>query len=142
MSDPVAATGSCLCQSVKVTAKAISTNIGACHCSMCQKWSGGPLLAIDCGNDVSFENADNIAAFSSSEWAERGFCSSCGTHLYYRLKQNNQYIMPVGLFDQAADFKFDHQIFIDEKPSYYCFANETKNMTGEEVFAQFSSSAE
>jgi hypothetical protein len=33
---------------------------------------------------------------------------------------------------------FDRQIFIDEKPEYYSFANETKNMTGAEVFAQFA----
>ena len=33
---------------------------------------------------------------------------------------------------------FDHQIFIEEKPSFYAFANETKNMTGEEVFALFA----
>ena len=31
----------------------------------------------------------------------------------------------------------EHQVFIDEKPDYYSFANETKNMTGAEIFAQF-----
>mgnify|MGYP000675211619 CR=1 FL=1 len=36
--------------------------------------------------------------------------------------------------------KIIHQIFIDEKPAYYCFANETHNMTGAEVFAQFGAS--
>ena len=46
--------------------------------------------------------------------------------------------MPVGLFDNSEELKFDHQIFIDEKPDYYSFSNETKNMTGEEVIAQFS----
>ena len=74
--------------------------------------------------------------------AERGFCKKCGSHLFYRLKQNNQHYIPVGIFDNSQDFVFDHQIFIDEKPEYYSFANETKNMTGEEVLLMFASSTE
>ena len=105
---------------------------------MCRKWGGGPLLAVDCGTDVSFDGKSHIKSYASSEWAERGFCSTCGTHLFYKLKQTGQHMMPADLFDNQADLNFDHQIFVDEQPSYYCFANETKNMTGAEVFAQFS----
>ncbi len=50
--------------------------------------------------------------------------------------------MPAGLFDNLDDVVFDHQVFIDDKPKYYDFANQTNNMTGEEVFAQFSSAEE
>jgi hypothetical protein len=31
-------------------------------------------------------------------------------------------------------------VFIDEKPSCCCFANETENMTGAEVFAKYAPS--
>ena len=136
----LSAQGGCLCQSVKVVANEVSPSIGACHCSMCRNWGGGPLLAIDCGTQVTFEGAENIATFSSSDWAERGFCQKCGTHLFYRLKQTGQHIMPVGLFSDLDEMIFDHQIFVDEQPNYYCFSNKTKNMTGEEVFAQFAPS--
>ena len=95
-------------------------------------------MAVDCGTDVSFEGEENISVFDSSEWAERGFCKQCGTHLFYRLKESKQSIMPVGLFDDDPRFVFDHQIFIDEKPSLYCFANETNDMTGAEVFAKYA----
>lgn len=132
------ATGKCLCGAVKVIAKTMSTHVGACHCSMCRKWTGGPLLAVDCKSDVEFEGKENVSVYNSSEWAERAFCSKCGTHLYYRLKEQDLYIMLAGLFDTDARLHFDHQIFIEEKPEYYSFANETKNMTGEEVIAQFS----
>ncbi|TQV88107.1 GFA family protein [Aliikangiella coralliicola] len=130
--------GSCLCGAVTVNAHSSDHKLGACHCSMCRNWGGGPLQALDCGSEVSFEGESNIKRFSSSEWAERGFCSQCGTHLFYRLKQNNQHIMPVGIFSEVDDVVFDHQIFIDKKPSYYEFSNDTKNMTEEEVFAQYA----
>ena len=80
----------------------------------------------------------DIAVFRSSDWAERGFCRQCGGHLVYRLKENQQYVVPVGLFDNCEDIVFDHQIFIDKKPPYYEFANKTKNMTEAEVFAKYA----
>jgi hypothetical protein len=138
MSASIEAKGSCLCGAVEIEAKSMSTSVGACHCSTCRKWTGGPLLAVDCKDDIEITGSENISTFASSEWAERGFCSRCGTHLFYRLKQNNQHIIPAGLFGLDAELNFDHQIFIDEKPGYYCFSNETKDMTGEEVFALFS----
>ena len=142
MSKTYGKTGSCLCNANKISVKEMDLNVGACHCSSCRKWGGGPLLAVDCGAEVSFENEENISVYDSSDWAQRGFCKKCGSHLFYRLKQSNQYIMPVGLFESGDcgknNFILDHQIFIDEKPTYYCFANETKNMTGAEVFAEFA----
>jgi hypothetical protein len=134
--------GNCLCGTVSIFATNISNFVGACHCNMCRKWGGGALLAIDCGANVRFEGEENIGVYQSSEWAERGFCKQCGSHLFYKLKQNNQYYMPVGLFDNQENLIFDHQVFIDEKPEYYSFANETKNLTGAELFAQFAQTSE
>ena len=134
--------GSCLCGAVRISVKTLGNSIDACHCTMCRKWGGGPALAIDCNDDIHFEGNDNIAVFSSSKWAERGFCRHCGSHLFYRLKQEGYYSIPIGLLDDDESLIFDQQIFIDEKPSYYSFANETKNMTGAEVFAQYSASSE
>ncbi|MDH3689663.1 MAG: GFA family protein [Gammaproteobacteria bacterium] len=142
MSELIEANGSCLCGATGTNAKNVSKNVGACHCSMCRKWAGGPLLAVDCGTEVSFEGEENISVFDSSEWAERGFCNKCGSHLFYRLKDSKQYIMPVGLFEDDRMFVFDHQIFIDEKPSFYRFANETEDMTGAEVFAKYAPPSE
>lgn len=129
--------GSCLCGAVHLTVKAMSQNVGACHCNMCRKWSGGPFLAVDCGDGVIFEGNENISVFSSSDWAERGFCHNCGTHLFYRLKQNQQHFIPIGLLEESDSLVFDHQVFIDEKPPFYGFENKTHNMTGQELFDQF-----
>ena len=115
MTDAHEGKGSCLCGAVKILVKSISNEVGACHCDMCRKWTGGPLLAVDCGTDVSFEGQENISVYNSSEWAERAFCNKCGSHLYYRLKESNQHIMPVGLFDADIPFVFDHQIFIENQ---------------------------
>lgn len=141
MSDLSIVKGSCLCGAVSLSTTSMNPQIAACHCNMCRKWGGGALLAVECGSDLNFSGEENIGIYQSSEWAERGFCKKCGSHLFYRLKQNHQYFIPVGIFDNSEGLIFTHQVFIDEKPEYYSFANQTKNMTGEEVFEQFASSS-
>ncbi len=138
MPDKIHAVGSCLCGAVKITANTLSEAVGACHCQTCRKWGGGPLLAVDGGTDISITGDEKITIYDSSEWADRGFCKGCGTHLFYRLKQNQQYILPAGLFGDDHDFLFDHQVFVDEQPGYYQFANDTEKMTGAELFAKFA----
>lgn len=130
----------CLCGAVRMTVKQASSSAGACHCSMCRRWTGGPLMAVDCGTEVSIEGEEHVSVFDSSAWAERGFCSKCGSHLFYRLKENRQFMLPAGLLDDEGGLIFDHQVFIDEKPPYYRFANETKDMTGAEIFAMYGAS--
>jgi len=129
--------GHCLCGQVVITAKKASSEVGACHCKTCRRWGGGPFMEIECGTEVDFEGEGNISVFDSSKWAERGFCRNCGTHLFYRLKESGQHMIPVGLFEDAADLVFEGQVFIDEKPAYYEFSNKTKNLTGEELFKMF-----
>lgn len=133
--------GSCLCGAVRVSAAVQSRHLGACHCTMCQKWGGGPLMTIE-SMAVHFEGEENITVYNSSTWAERGFCAKCGSHLFYRLKNGPRYFLPLGIVNDGKEWSFDHQIFIDEKPASYAFANQTKTMTGAEVFAQFAPEGE
>lgn len=130
--------GTCLCGAVEVLPTQASTHVSACHCKMCRKWSGGPLVVVDCNGEVNFSGENNVGIYDSSEWAERGFCKQCGSHLFFRLKGGTHYWIPAGLFADDKDFSFDLQVFIEEKPDYYDFLNETRKMTGEEVVAEFS----
>ncbi len=129
--------GKCLCGAVQITATPQLKHLGACHCTTCRTWGGGPFFAVDCGTEIEIKGQKDIQVYNSSDWAERGFCKSCGTHLFYRLKESGQYIVSAGIYIEKT-FEFDHQVFIDEKPEYYEFSNQTQNMTGPEVFAKYS----
>lgn len=129
--------GHCLCNAVSVTATLASSTFDACHCSMCRRWGGGPAFTIDPGKTVAFSGEENIVKYSSSAWAERGFCGRCGTHLFYRLKASDFCNVSLGLFDGAEALAFQSQIFIDAKPSHYAFANETELLTEAQVLAKF-----
>ena len=140
MSEAASKNGSCLCGAVSFTTSNFSKQVYACHCGMCRKWGGGPFMEVDCGTNISFKGEENITVYNSSDWAERGFCNKCGSHLFYRLEENNQHQVPVGLFDDQELFVFDSQVFIDKKPSFYSFANQTKKMTEAEIFEMYAPS--
>ena len=127
--------GACLCGAVRVRAGTAGNAVGACHCKMCRQWGGGPLLAVECLQDVVFEGTEHIAVFRSSDWAERGFCRECGTHLFFRLKQKGHYALPVGLLGDT-DWRLEEQVFIDDKPPFYSFAQKTRDLTEDQAFAR------
>ena len=128
--------GNCLCGAIEVIAGDAHVQIGLCHCSMCRRWSGGPFFAVHCDDKVRFNGAEP-RRYRSSEWAERGFCGDCGTHLFYRLVPDGEYFVSAGLFQQAP-LELVSQIFIDEKPPFYALANDTPTLTGKQVFEQFA----
>lgn len=128
--------GHCLCGAVSLKSPE-AREIGVCHCGFCRRWGGGPLLAVHCGRDVQFQGAENVTVYASSDWAQRAFCSKCGTHLYYKLLATGEYFVPAGLFE-STDFELASQIYIDKKPGYYSFANQTPMLTEQQVIEQFS----
>lgn len=140
MNDSVEVNGQCLCGAVRLKARVEKPEVDACHCGMCRRWSGGPMMAVEVEGEVIFEGEDHLAVYGSSDWAERGFCQKCGTHLFYRLKHQLHYALPVGLLEEGPDWDFKTEIFIDEKPGFYSFANPTREMTGKEAFEEFDQS--
>ncbi len=96
------------------------------------------MMVVHVGTDLEITGKENITAYPSSEWGERSFCKKCGTNLYYRMVESGEYMLSVGLLDDQKGFEFVNQIFVDEKPGFYDFANETSKMTGAEVFAHYA----
>ncbi len=133
-----AVSGHCLCGSVSFSANVKAGGAGPCHCESCRRWSGGIYLAAEANGPVTFQGEEHITRYKSSDWAERGFCRNCGSSLFYRLVEQDMYILATGSFDDQSALAMSHQIFIEEKPEWYAFANKTHNMTGAEVFAAFA----
>jgi len=129
---------SCLCNAVKIRVENADPKFTVCHCQTCRTWGGAPFFAVKCGTKVTMDGKENVKMFDSSSWASRGFCTECGTHLFYKLKASGEYNMPVGLFPNLKGLEMDMQYFSDMRPSYYCFSNETKEMTTTEIMAYFA----
>lgn len=141
-------TGQCLCGAVRFQAENVPGHASVCHCRMCQRWTGSAFVEVSVPtSDVTWTGLDKIRAFASSDWGERAFCTTCGSHLYFRVTQQGAFFgktdIPLGLFDQTQGFALKAEIYIDHKPASYAFADQgQRRMTRADCVAAFPVLAE
>ncbi len=135
--------GGCLCGGIRYEAE-VAGDVSVCHCDMCRRWTGGPMMAVHPAAPLLFREDGTLVWYRSSEWAERGFCSRCGAALFYRLADNpSDVTVGAGSFDEPSVFTdLVREIFIDEKPEFYAFAGSRPHMTGAAAIALFTGEAE
>jgi hypothetical protein len=94
-------TGGCQCGAVRFRAEALHDNPHVCYCRMCQKASGNLFAALV---GVRHENLTwtrgTPSRFRSSANVDRGFCSNCGTPLFYQYLPGERVSISIGAFDE------------------------------------------
>lgn len=110
MSDP--RSGQCLCGAIRFTAS-VSTDIQACHCQQCRRWTGGgPLYSVRV-TDLALTGEDNIATYHASDWGERANCKNCGSILYWKMQGKPPSFVAPGLLDDQTGLTVSEEIFTD-----------------------------
>ena len=128
-------TGRCLCGGVTYRATGAGDEVGVCHCGDCQRWVGGPFFGVDV-ETISLEGP--VRWYQSSDWAERGSCSECGSGFVWRLRDGRHVTVTAGSLDDPSAVKgIKSHIFADSKPDFYALADESPRLTGEETVAMF-----
>jgi len=110
-------TGHCLCGAVRITVQgAHDPRVGACHCRMCQRWTGGLFLCFEADASAVAVQGD-VARYRSSSFAERAFCPRCGSHLWFNDVEEGgeprKYELMPGLFDGARAWPLRSEIYVD-----------------------------
>lgn len=118
--------GRCLCGGVTVTVDPAREDVGVCHCRMCRRWTSGPWMSLQVpGARVEGET---LRVYAATAFAERGFCSVCGAHIFHRPKDGPELAVSAGLFD-ADGLHIAREIFIDRKPPWYRFVADSVKRT-------------
>lgn len=133
--------GGCHCGAVTFEVTLHEEEVHVCHCGICQKWGGNSGLALACDKDWTIKGEENLKWYASTEWAKRGFCSKCGTHLLFKMNDASYHGIPAGALDSQEGLKLGMHIFIDKKPDYYDFADDCKRLT-EKEFLEMVGAAE
>lgn len=82
-------TGGCLCGAVRYQITAQPVEALYCHCRMCQRAHGAPVVGWLTVPLASFAvTAGELAAYHSSAKAARHFCGRCGAPLTWRATDN------------------------------------------------------
>ena len=98
--------GGCLCGAVRYRVTGAPMAVEYCHCSMCRRAGGAPVVAwadVSAGNFAWLQGAP--ASFRSSREATRLFCGRCGSPLVFQWDATPEKLtVTVGTLDRPEDF--------------------------------------
>ena len=116
--------GSCLCGAVTFEVAGDLPGPDACHCAMCRKHSGHYFASTDVPKSaLTIHGEDKVTWFQSSEKARRGFCSLCGSSLFWDPQSRDWIGVAMGAFDTPTNTRLRVHIFVAEKGDYYDIAD-------------------
>lgn len=121
--------GQCLCGAVKFSGKP-DGGIGVCHCGQCRKTGAGPFMEVDMKTGVSFQADETLKWFRSSEKGERGFCTNCGSTLFWRsVGAGAAMSVSAHALQDDHGLELEQHIWVDDKPDWYEFADDAPRLT-------------
>jgi hypothetical protein len=118
--------GGCLCGAVRYRARGRPTQVNHCHCRMCQRASGAPIVTWATFPSANVEWIKGAPATRrSSDTAERGFCSACGSALFWRGDAEKDLIdLTAGTFDRPETLRPEDHIWIESAMPWLHVADE------------------
>jgi hypothetical protein len=122
MSDlPSLLTGGCACGSVRYELRSSPFDAGYCHCSMCRRSSGAPVVAFaTVPLDDFFLVRGQVRRRRSSAVGERWFCGDCGTQLAMHVDHQPDTIdFTLASLDSPAAVRPRFHIFFAERIPWF-----------------------
>jgi hypothetical protein len=138
MNDPQL-TGGCLCGAVRYRLRDAPFDAGYCHCRLCRRSSGAPVLAFATVRFEDFVVTGEPSRRRSSESGERWFCAECGTQIAMHVDHQPRTIdFTLGSLDDAERLRPGFHIFFgsriewfdtaDRLPRYFGFRPDTPGL--------------
>ncbi|MEM6988047.1 MAG: GFA family protein [Pseudomonadota bacterium] len=112
--------GACLCGAVRITVEGPLSQPDLCHCSICRKYAAVGFASCDMPRDrVHIDGEDAITWYQSSDKVRRGFCSRCGSALFFDPLFHDWTAIAMGVFDEPTGTTLGKHIFTGNKGDYY-----------------------
>jgi hypothetical protein len=116
--------GSCLCGAVRVEVAGELRPPDACHCSQCRRQSGHVWASTDLPRAaVTVHGGEAVTWYRSSEKVRRGFCSTCGSFLFWDPIGRDTLSIAMGAFEQPTGTRLARHIFVADQGDYYDIAD-------------------
>lgn len=117
-------TGACACGRVRFTITGPLAPADACHCVQCRKQSGHYFASTNVARSaLVVEGAGHVTWYQSSEKVRRGFCSTCGSALFWDPPAKDWISIGMGAFDAPTGTHLEMHIWVAEKGDYYAIAD-------------------
>jgi hypothetical protein len=136
----IPAHGDCLCGAIEFTAELPSRWVAHCHCTMCQKTAGSAFITwagFDKKNCVIHDLKKQLRWFQSSPEAQRGFCNTCGSVLFFvSSRWPDEIHITLSNFQAPIDRKPEMHAFWDTHVDWVEHDNSLPRKTARQIFEE------
>jgi hypothetical protein len=116
--------GSCLCGNVRFELGEAPAAPTACHCVQCRKQSGHYFASANVAKAaVKLLASGTLSWHRSSPKVRRGFCSACGSWLFWEPVERDWTSVALGAIEGDTGLRLERHIFVAEKGDYYDIAD-------------------
>lgn len=124
--------GGCLCGKVRFSVRGPLDGVVGCHCSQCRRQTGLYYAATECAlGDLTVENEDTLRWYRASETAGRGFCSNCGSALFWQADGRERISVMAGAFDDPSGLSMRYHIYCADKADFYEIGGDAPRYPGD-----------
>ena len=130
--------GGCLCGALRFRAEERPIETGYCHCTLCQRSTGAPVLAwASFPVDAFAYTKGHSTSYESSPRGHREFCNRCGTQIGYRQTDAATTIdVNVGCMDDPPQFPPENHIYAGDRISWFDTADDLPRYAGSKPDAE------
>ncbi len=123
--------GSCLCGAVRFRVADELHAPDACHCTQCRKQSGHYWVSSNVKRtSLTLDDTEKLTWYRSSDAVRRGFCSVCGSFLFWDPVGMDIIAIGMGAFDRPTGTHLEKHIFVAEKGDYYGITDDLPQKSG------------
>lgn len=110
--------GGCLCGAVRYAVHGPLREILVCHCNECRRWAGRAWAATAARNaDLELRRGAALVwvlSPRSAHGASRGFCSACGSSLFWRAPAFDRTSIAAGTLDEPSGLRVAGHIWVEQ----------------------------
>ena len=126
-------TGGCLCGTVRYVVRGPLRDVVNCHCGQCRRTHGhfGAYTWTERQNLTMLTDL-GLKWYQSSPWARRGFCSECGSSLFWERIDDpeNGLAIAAGTLDLPTGLRTVRHIFVADAGDYYTIPDGLEKIPG------------
>lgn len=114
------ATGSCLCGAIRFKVHGPLRDVVVCHCVFCRRMNTHVAAYTACAvSDLEIESTRKLRWHRSSPKTRRGFCSKCGSALFWEPTPLTHMSISAGSLDAPTGLKIKEHVCTAQKGDYY-----------------------
>jgi hypothetical protein len=115
--------GRCICGAVAFDVNGTLRDVHLCHCTECRRWAGHVWASTEAAwADLDFSEDRGLRWIDSPDSqydARRGFCSECGSSMFWQVPGSDRVSLAAGCLDGETGLTTTGQIWVDSAGDYY-----------------------